>query len=90
MDLRAAVDAWLHEHGAESSGDDLQDIALARLLRGIADRIDYGGAPRYTGWFFTFEQREGIRFRQDGRGCPVWYLGMQEYHRAHDEADTAV
>lgn len=36
---------------------------------------------------FTFEDHEGIRFRTDGRGCPLWYLGDADYDRAHDEAD---
>ncbi len=40
-------------------------------LRRFADRIDHDNAPRYTGYSFTFERREGIRFRYDGQGCPV-------------------
>lgn len=61
---------------------------LARRLRRIADRIDDDGAPRATSWSFTFENREGIRFREDGRGCRLWYLGRTDYERAHTEADT--
>lgn len=61
---------------------------LARRLRFLADRIDPSGAPRQTGWSFTFEQGTGIVFRQDGVGCPIWYLGMDSYARAHHEADT--
>lgn len=62
---------------------------IARWLRTIADRIDPDGAPRCTGWSFTFEQGQGIDFHRDRRGCPVWYLGMADYDRAHAEARTA-
>lgn len=61
---------------------------LAGLLRRIADRIDYCGAPKLTGFSFTFETGEGIRWRHDGRGCPVAYLGDEQYERAHSEADS--
>ncbi len=61
---------------------------LARRLRFLADRIDPAGAPRGTHWSFTFEQSEGVRFREDGRGCPIWYLGSGDYQRAHTEADS--
>lgn len=57
------------------------------LLRRIADRLDDRGAPKAMGWSFTFEQGEGIRFRDDGRGCRLWYCGDAEYERAHTEAD---
>ena len=57
-------------------------------LRRLADRIDYRGAPRYTGYSFTFETGEGIRVRGDKRGCPIAYLGEADYARAHAEADT--
>jgi hypothetical protein len=58
------------------------------LLRRIADRLDPAGAPRgMSGFSFTFERGEGIRFREDGRGCPLWYLGDDDYERAHAEAD---
>lgn len=60
---------------------------LARRLRFLADRIDYAGAPKGTHWTFTIE-RDGVRFREDGRGCRLWYLGDVSYQRAHDEADT--
>lgn len=59
---------------------------LAERLRRIADRIDYAGSPKAMGWSFTFEQGEGIRFREDGRGCRLWYLGDRDYERAHTEA----
>lgn len=61
---------------------------FAYWMRKWADRIDHRGAPRYVGWSFTFEDREGIRFRDDGRGCPLWYLGEDDHERAHTEADT--
>jgi hypothetical protein len=61
---------------------------LAALMRKYADRIDYEGAPKCTGWSFTFEPHEGIRFREDGHGCRLWYLGDADYARAHDEADS--
>ncbi|MEU8334828.1 hypothetical protein [Micromonospora tulbaghiae] len=61
---------------------------LARRLRFFADRIDREHAPHGTHWSFTFEDGDGIRFREDGRGCPIWYLGTADYQRAHTEADT--
>jgi hypothetical protein len=60
---------------------------LAKFLRTLADRIDYEGAPKLTHWTFTFEDREGIRFREDGKGCRLAYLGDAEYEKAHAEAD---
>jgi hypothetical protein len=62
---------------------------IGHWMRQWADRIDYRGAPRYTGYTFTFETGEGIRFRKDGKGCRLWYLGMDDYDKAHDEADSA-
>lgn len=62
---------------------------LARYLRRWADRIDYEGAPKLMGWYFTFETGEGIRFRQDKRGCRLAYLGDAEYDKAHTQADSA-
>lgn len=35
---------------------------------------------------FTFEDRVGIVFREDNRGCLLWYIGDAEYERAHTEA----
>lgn len=59
---------------------------IANRLRTVADRIDQTSGPRrmtsVSG--FTFEDGIGTVFRNDGRGCPVWYL-EQDYHRAHDE-----
>lgn len=63
---------------------------LGIWLRRLADRIDDNGAPRAIGWWFTIEDGEGIRFRQDGRGCRLWYLGNGDYKRAHAEADFAL
>lgn len=60
----------------------------ARRLRFLADRIDHHGAPKRAHWTFTFENREGIRFREDGRGCPLWHYGGDDYQRAHTEADS--
>ena len=55
-------------------------------LRCWADRIDYDGAPRAMSVRFTFEDRIGIVFRDDGRGCPLWYYGRADYEHAHDQA----
>ncbi|SRR6266704_5384924 len=60
---------------------------LGERLRRLADRLDYGGAPRAIGWSFTFERGEGIRFRDDGKGCRLWYLSEADYDKAHTEAD---
>jgi hypothetical protein len=62
---------------------------IATRLRYLADRIDYAGAPKaMSGYSFTFENRRGIVFREDGKGCPLWYYGEADYQRAHAEADT--
>jgi hypothetical protein len=57
-------------------------------MRAGADRIDYAGGPKLMGWSFTVEEGEGIRFRLDGKGCRLAYLGNAEYDKAHDEADS--
>ncbi len=62
---------------------------LARRLRYLADRIDPAHAPRALHWSFTFERGEGIRFREDSRGCRLWYISTADYDRAHTEADSA-
>ena len=62
---------------------------IGHWLRRWADRIDYLGAPRLLNWTFTLEAGEGIRFRMDGRGCRLAYLGVAEYEKAHAEADSA-
>lgn len=61
---------------------------VATRLRFLADRIDRHGAPkRMSSLSFTFELGEGIRVRDDHRGCPLWYFGDDDYNRAHNEAD---
>lgn len=57
------------------------------LLRRLADRIQREGAPKkMSEYSFTFERGEGLKFRKDGRGCPLWYFS-DDYERAHTEAD---
>jgi hypothetical protein len=63
---------------------------IAYQMRKYADRLDRPGAPKATHVRFTFEERIGIVFRDDGRGCRLWYLGDQEYERAHTEAGPVV
>lgn len=58
-------------------------------MRKWADRIDDRGAPHALGYSFTFETGEGILFREDGKGCKLWYLGEAEYEKAHTQADSA-
>ena len=59
---------------------------IADVLRKYADRLDDAGAPKAMSVRFTFEDRVGIVFRDDGRGCRLWYLGDVDYERAHTEA----
>ncbi len=63
---------------------------IAERLRIWADRLSPETAPRHTGMSFTFEPNAegGIRIHWDDQGCPLWYLGEDDYARAHDEADT--
>lgn len=61
---------------------------VGRRLRFLADRVDPDGAPRMTNLRFTIEHRRGLVVREDGKGCPLWYYGMEDYARAHSEADT--
>ncbi len=62
---------------------------LGAWLRKWADRIDDAGAPKRTAFSFTFESGPGgMKFRTDGAGCPLWYVGAADYRRAHTEADT--
>lgn len=61
---------------------------IGMWMRRWADRIDRDGAPKAIGWSFTFEHQRGIVFREDGRGCPLWYLGDADHDRAHSESDT--
>jgi hypothetical protein len=55
-------------------------------LRKYADRIDRPGAPKAMHVSFTFEERAGIVFRDDGKGCRLWYYGDDDYERAHAES----
>jgi hypothetical protein len=59
---------------------------LGRLLRRLADAIDYEGTPRPTHWSFTWEPGRGAVFWENGPGCLLWYVGEAEYLRAWDEA----
>lgn len=59
---------------------------LAWWLRCAADRIDRAHAPKATHWHFTFERGVGAVFNEDSRGCRLWYLGDEDYERAHAEA----
>lgn len=61
---------------------------FAWWLRMLGDGISPDTGPRGTSpYSFTFEAGEGIRFREDHRGCPLWYMA-EDGDRAHDEADT--
>jgi hypothetical protein len=61
----------------------------AHHLRRIADRIDLAGAPKAISYSFTFENKQGLVFREGTQqGCPLWYYGDADYERAHSEADT--
>lgn len=62
---------------------------IGKRLRFLADRIDYRGAPRLMSYSFTYETGDGIRFREDGRGCRLAYLGEAEREKAYTEADSA-
>ena len=63
---------------------------IAYQLRKYADRIDHRGAPKAMSVRFTFEDHIGIVFRDDGRGCLLWYYGDKDYERAHAEAGPVV
>lgn len=65
--------------------------AIGWWLRCRADRIDPLNAPRrLSGDTFTFEKGRGLVYRQDGRGCPIWYLGEDDYRKAFTESDSSV
>lgn len=60
---------------------------IADAMRLLADRLDSHNAPRAVGYSFTFESGKGLVFNDQGRGCPLWYLGHDDYERAHAEAE---
>ena len=62
---------------------------LPGLLRKVADFFDPAGAPKEMEYSFTFERGIGFRFRTDGRGGRLAYLGDEQWVRAHRQADTA-
>jgi hypothetical protein len=55
-------------------------------MRWWADRVDPKSAPRRTSYSFTFELFQGIKFWDDGHGCPLWYHGEDDYQRAYTES----
>ena len=69
--------------------DDLRPIRrrLAAWLRKWADRIDDERAIKRAGVSFTFERGKGKAVRDDGKGCPLYFI-QSEYERAHTEADS--
>lgn len=59
---------------------------LGWQLRCWADRIDHANAPRIMHLSFTFEDHRGIVIHDDGRGCPLVYLGETHYGWAHEDS----
>lgn len=57
---------------------------IAHRLRIWADRLAPEDAPRKTCISFEFVTGKGIVTNTDGHGCPLWYLGMDDYARAHE------
>lgn len=63
---------------------------IGRMLRSAADVLDARGAPRAFPAHFNFVAGEGLVITQtDGvpvsppaPGCPLWYLGEDDYERA--------
>ena len=66
--------------------------AIAAWLRRTASRLDPDNAPTPTGYSYTHERRgprdTHLVWRDDGRGCPVWYIGDADLNRSFTEADT--
>lgn len=65
----------------------LRSHLAGRFLK-LAERLDPGYGFRWMSpYTFTYEIGEGIRWRDDGRGCPLWYV---ERHKnlAYWQADT--
>lgn len=57
---------------------------LAARMRSWADRLDWHGAPKSTGLSFYFVEHVGLVVDHDGQiGCPLWYLGRDDYEKAH-------
>lgn len=57
-------------------------------LRMLGDRVSPDTGPRAADWSFTIEPGSGFMIREgDRQGCPLWF-NAEDYHRAHDEADT--
>lgn len=63
---------------------------IGRWLRAWADRIDYHGAYRITGYTFTMRPGEGLQVQWGGDGCPIVYSGEDNYQRAHAGPRDAV
>lgn len=61
---------------------------LGEKLHRLADRISPRHARRVLSISFTFEKGEGLRVRNDGKGCPLAYLNWDDYDRAYTESDT--
>lgn len=60
---------------------------MARRLRRLADRLDRHGAPKATGLTLRFHDGRGAVIEWHGEGCPLWYLGDEDYERAHTAAE---
>lgn len=65
---------------------------IGNWLRRTADHIHPAGAATLTGWSYTHEKRTPtdtyLLWREDGRGCPVWYMGDADLNRSFTEADS--
>ncbi|MFI7691755.1 hypothetical protein ACIBQ6_21990 [Nonomuraea sp. NPDC049655] len=61
---------------------------LAAWLRKWADRLDDSGAIKRAHTSFTFETGKGKVLREDGKGCPLYFV-QSDYERAHAEADSS-
>lgn len=63
---------------------------IGTWLRYRADRIDPDGAPRAIGAHFNFvmgvgmviTQTDGVSISPPAPGCPLWYIGEDDYARA--------
>lgn len=60
---------------------------LGRWIRRIADSVDPAGKPHLLpAHTFTLEA-DRLRFREDGRGAKLWYIGEGQFAKARDESD---